>query len=64
MINYLDLNNNIKIEGYQEDIKKYYELFDFIILPSVSEGTSYNLIESMIYKKLIIIVMLGVITNY
>ena len=54
IINYLDLNNYIKIEGFKDNIEDYYQLFDFIILPSVSEGTSYNLIESMIYEKLII----------
>ena len=54
VIKYLELEKFIKVEGYQNNVKKYYELFDFIMLPSVSEGTSYNLIESMIYKKLII----------
>ena len=54
IINYLKLNEFIKIEGYQNNTIKYYEMFDFIILPSVSEGCSYNLIESMIYRKLII----------
>ena len=54
IINYLDLNKYIKIEGFRDEIENYYKLFDFIILPSVSEGTSYNLIESMIYQKLII----------
>lgn len=54
IIKHLDLEEYVKIEGYQYNIKKYYEMFDFIILPSVSEGASYNLIESMIYKKLII----------
>ncbi len=45
--------NNLKkyiiFEGYQSNVSKYYEMFDFIILPSVSEGTSYNIIESMNY---------------
>ena len=54
IINYLDLNKYIKIEGLRDEIENYDKLFDFIILPSVSEGTSYNLIESMIYQKLII----------
>ena len=42
-----NLDNNIFFEGYQSNIIKYYEMFDFIILPSVSEGCSYNIIESM-----------------
>ena len=59
IIKYLELDKYIKVEGYQNNVQKYYELFDFIILPSVSEGTSYNLIESMIYKKLIVVSDVG-----
>jgi len=42
-----NLDNNIIFTGFQEDVGKYYQLFDFIVLPSVSEGCSYNLIEAM-----------------
>lgn len=49
VVSFLHLEPFIQFEGYQEDIKKYYDLFDFIILPSVSEGCPYNLIEAMIY---------------
>ena len=42
-----DIIKNISFEGYQTNIDKYYELFDFIVLPSVSEGCSYNIIEAM-----------------
>lgn len=42
-----DLDKNIIFEGYQTDVLKYYEIFDFIVLPSVSEGCSYNIIEAM-----------------
>ena len=59
LIDYLELKNFIKVEGYQNDVKKYYELLDFIILPSVSEGASYNLIESMSYQKLIVVSNVG-----
>jgi glycosyltransferase involved in cell wall biosynthesis len=41
------LENNVYFEGYQSETIKYYELFDFIVLPSVSEGCSYNIIEAM-----------------
>jgi glycosyltransferase involved in cell wall biosynthesis len=44
-----NLKKNIVFEGYQNNVSKYYEMFDFIILPSVSEGTSYNIIEAMNY---------------
>ena len=49
VVSFLHLEPFVQFEGYQEDIKKYYNLFDFIILPSVSEGCPYNLIEAMIY---------------
>lgn len=41
------LDKNIIFEGYQHDVSKYYQILDFIILPSVSEGCSYNIIEAM-----------------
>jgi hypothetical protein len=47
IVKYLHLEKYIIFEGYQEDIVKYYTLFDFIILPSVSEGCPYNLLEAM-----------------
>ena len=43
----LNINKFIFFEGYQENTLRYYEMFDFIILPSVSEGCSYNIIEAM-----------------
>jgi glycosyltransferase involved in cell wall biosynthesis len=42
-----NLENNILFEGYQNDVTKYYNDLDFIVLPSVSEGCSYNIIEAM-----------------
>lgn len=59
IINYLNIDKFIVIEGYQNETEKYYNMFDFIILPSVSEGTSYSLIESMIYNKLIVVSKVG-----
>lgn len=41
------LERNIFFEGYKPNVKAYYDNFDFIVLPSVSEGCSYNIIESM-----------------
>ena len=37
----------------------YYEMFDFIILPSVSEGCSYNVIEAMTYGVPIVLSDVG-----
>jgi len=42
-----NIDKNIFFEGYKDDVNKYYNIFDFIILPSVSEGCSYNIIEAM-----------------
>jgi glycosyltransferase involved in cell wall biosynthesis len=49
IIKHLNIEKNICFEGFQNNTKKYYELFDFIILPSVSEGCSYNIIEALNY---------------
>jgi glycosyltransferase involved in cell wall biosynthesis len=47
LIKYFNLQTFVVFEGYQSNTLKYYEMFDFIILPSVSEGCSYNIIEAM-----------------
>jgi glycosyltransferase EpsD len=49
LISIYNLNNNIIFKGYQNDVSKYYEMLDFIVLPSVSEGCSYNIIEGMCF---------------
>lgn len=59
LIHYLNLSKNIKFEGFQENVKKYYDLFDFIVLPSVSEGCSYNVLESMVHQKIMILSEVG-----
>jgi glycosyltransferase involved in cell wall biosynthesis len=43
-----NIENNVQFEGYQIDTKKYYNMFDFVILPSVSEGCAFNIIETFI----------------
>lgn len=42
----LDLEKNIIVHGYQKHVVNFYHDLDFIILPSVSEGCSYNLLEA------------------
>mgnify|MGYP000846257536 CR=1 FL=1 len=59
LVKYLNIEKFVYFEGYQNNIKKYYDLFDFIILPSVSEGCPYNVLESMFYEKLIILSDVG-----
>ena len=50
----LDIEQFISFEGYQDDVFKYYKIFDFIVLPSVSEGCAYNIIEAMSLGKPVI----------
>ena len=46
----LKIEKNVVFEGYQKDVKKYYETCDFSVLLSVSEGTPYAILESFLYK--------------
>lgn len=45
-INKLNLSNNVILHGYQKNVIDYYNAMDAIILPSVSEGCPYNLLEA------------------
>jgi glycosyltransferase involved in cell wall biosynthesis len=54
LVNKLDIRKNIVFEGYQKDVQKYYLKSDFVILPSVSEGCPYNLIEAMFFDTPVI----------
>lgn len=45
-INKLNLSDNVILHGYKKNVIDYYNMFDFIILPSVSEGCPYNLLEA------------------
>lgn len=42
----LNLPDSIILHGYQKNVIDYYSIFDAIILPSVSEGCPYNLLEA------------------
>lgn len=42
----LDLEKSVIVHGYQKNVINFYHDLDFIILPSVSEGCSYNLLEA------------------
>lgn len=59
LTNYLQIETHVRFDGFKENTTHYYELFDFIILPSVSEGCSYNVLESMMYEKLIVLSDVG-----
>ena len=54
LVNKLDIRKNVIFEGYQKDVQQYYLKTDFIILPSVSEGCPYNIIEAMFFDTPII----------
>jgi len=55
----LDVSKYISFEGYQDNVVRYYKMFDFIVLPSVSEGCSYNIIEAMSFGKPVIVSDVG-----
>lgn len=54
-INELELNGCVFMIGYQENVEQYYRDFDFVILPSVSEGCAYNILESILFSTPIIV---------
>ena len=54
LVNKLDIHKNVIFEGYQKNVQQYYLKTDFIILPSVSEGCPYNIIESMFFDTPVI----------
>lgn len=55
----LNIKKYILFEGYQDNVLKYYKMCDFIVLPSVSEGCSYNIIEAMSLGKPVIVSDVG-----
>jgi len=54
-----DIADHVKFLGYQDDIEKYYRLFDIYILSSVSEGISLTLLEAMASGKPVIATKVG-----
>ena len=49
--NLVNLNTNIKLLGFlnKNEIKKYYNIFDYVISSSLTEGKSFSIIESLNY---------------
>jgi len=48
LINKLQLDDRIKLEGFQKNSKDYYKTFDIFVLSSHYEGLPYALLEAMI----------------
>lgn len=48
LINSLELNDRIMLEGFQKNSKDYYKKFDIFVLSSHYEGLPYALLEAMI----------------
>ena len=48
LINTLNLQDKIKLEGFQKNSKDYYKIFDIFVLSSHYEGLPYALLEAMI----------------
>lgn len=47
-INQLNISDNVKVLGYQNNIPEYLRTFDLFIFPSITEGQPNALIEAMI----------------
>lgn len=54
MIDNNNLQDNVKITGYIENILNYYHDIDIALLTSLNEGTPVAIIEALYFKKLII----------
>ena len=54
IINYHNLNKNIKILGYQDNPYKYLKISDLFILSSIYEGLPNVLLEAITFKKFVI----------
>ena len=42
-----NISSNVIFTGFEDQVDKYYKFIDFIILPSVSEGAPYCIIEAL-----------------
>jgi glycosyltransferase involved in cell wall biosynthesis len=56
---YCGIEKNVVFTGYVDNVEEYYKILDFTILPSVSEGCSYSIIESMSFGLPVITSFVG-----
>ena len=49
IIKSLDLSNNVNLCGFVQDKLHIYTNCDYVVLPSVSEGSSYTILESLAF---------------
>ena len=49
-INKMGLANDVYMLGFRNDIKKYYQILDYLVMPSIREGLPYTLLEAMYLK--------------
>lgn len=55
----LEIKQNLKFTGYQEDMRPIYELIDVFVLPSLSEGMPNAVMEAMAWGKPIVASAVG-----
>jgi glycosyltransferase involved in cell wall biosynthesis len=55
----LEIKQNLKFTGYQEDMRPIYELIDIFVLPSLSEGMPNAVMEAMAWGKPIVASAVG-----
>ena len=55
----LGLDNDVYMLGFRNDIKKYYQVLDYLVMPSVREGLPYTLLEAMYLKIPVLATQVG-----
>ncbi|HEV7332021.1 MAG TPA: glycosyltransferase [Flavisolibacter sp.] len=59
LVNYFPFREQIKFLGFVNDIPKYFQLADAVLLPSVNEAFGYVLLEAMVFAKPIFATSVG-----
>lgn len=63
LINKLNLTELFILTGFQEDVYKFYPIIDIFFLPSVYEGLPMVLLEAMAFKKAVVSMNVGSISE-
>jgi len=58
-IKILGLDKDVYLLGFRNDIKKYYQILDYLVIPSIREGLPYTLLEAMYLKIPVVATSVG-----
>jgi len=56
---FLGIDDHVKITGFVNDVREYFDEFDVFVLPSISEGLSLSILEAALAGKFIIATDVG-----